>query len=101
MSTPVWTEKYRDPQLSTPIALNPLQGLACERGDNAPTRDEQFFPIVVAQRPIFELPTPVAMESESVPQVYTSQVKGSSGFDVGYDEVWVNNDYVMQCTGRQ
>ena len=101
LSMPKWTESYRDSSIATAIALNPLNGLAGERMQNAPSRDEQFFPIIVAQRPIIEYPHPTSLEADSVPKVFSTQVQGSDGFDIGNDQVWVNDDYAMFCAAKQ
>ncbi len=98
LSFPQWENQFRDQNLSQAVRLNPLQGLACERGNNGPTRDEQFFQAIVEQRPVFELPTPISMESDAVPAVFSSQLAGSCGLDIGYDEIWVNNDHVIRCS---
>jgi hypothetical protein len=92
-----WTEQYRDKTLSDAVQLNAFKGLACERVGNGPERDEQYFSVIVEQRPIFELPPPVTMESDNVPTIFQTQVANSCGFDVGEDGVYSNTSYVIYC----
>lgn len=95
---PTWVEKYRDPLLSDAVQLNALKGMACERTANGPTRDDQYATLIIEQRPTFQLPPPVTMESDAVPAVFQSQVGNSCGFDIGYDQIWVSQDYTMYCS---
>lgn len=80
---PQFMEQYRDPTLSDAVQLNAFKGMACERTANGPARDDQYFSVIVEQRPVFQLPAPVTMESDAVPSVFQSQVGNSCGFDIG------------------
>jgi hypothetical protein len=100
MAHPQWIQSYKDPKLTDAVYLNALSGLGCERGQNAPSRDESFFQVVVEQRPVFQFPEAVTRESDSVPSIWTEQVKGSCGFDVGNDQLYVSSDYVLFCDGK-
>jgi hypothetical protein len=90
----------RDPKLTDAVMLNALGGLGCERGANAPSRDEEFFQVVVEQRPVFQLPEESTRESDNVPSIWDKQVEGSCGMDIGNDQLWVGTDYVMYCSGK-
>lgn len=96
----MWTEQYRDKTISDAVQLNAFKGLACERTGNGPTRDDQFFSVIVEQKPVFQLPPPVTMESDNVPSIFGVQVQNSCGFDVGEDGIYTNTDYVVMCSAR-
>lgn len=98
---PLWTEQYRDGELADAVQLNAFKGLACERTSNGPTRDDQYFSVIVEQRPVFQLPPPVTMESDNVPTIFNTQIQNSCGFDVGEDQIYTNQDYVVYCTGNK
>jgi hypothetical protein len=83
MSHPQWVQSYADPKLTDAVYLNALSGLGCERGQNAPSRDESYSQVIVEQRPVFQLPEEVTRESENVPSIWDMQVNGSCGLDVG------------------
>jgi hypothetical protein len=94
----LWTEKYRDPTVSDAVQLNAFKGLACERTGNAPERDDQFFSVIVEQKPVFQLPPPVTMESDNVPSIWQTQVSASCGFDIEREDVYTTTDYTVYCT---
>lgn len=98
---PRWVEQYRDPTLSDAVQLNAFKGMACERTANGPARDDQYFSVIVEQRPVFQLPPPVTEQSDAVPAVFQSQVGNSCGFDIGYDQIWVSQDYSIFCGANQ
>lgn len=83
MAHPQWLQNYQDPKLTDAVYLNALSGLGCERGQNAPSRDESYFQVVVEQRPVFQLPEETTRESELVPSIWDHQIKGSCGLDIG------------------
>jgi len=105
MAQPAWSEQLRDPVLSDAVQLNLFKGLACgtgvgERGPNSTGRDDQFFSVIVEQKPVFELPPPITEESDAVPQIFASQVGNSCGFDIGNDQLYVSQDYQVYCSGK-
>lgn len=100
MDHPMWLEQYRDPALTDAVYLNALNGMACDRVANSPTRDDQYFSVVVEQRPVFQLPPEVTRQSDNVPTVFESQVKNSCGFDIGNDQIYVSSDYVLYCSDK-
>jgi hypothetical protein len=99
MDHPAWMAQFTDPTLQDAVALNALRGLACER-TGAPGNDSQYFQLVVEQRPVTQFPTPIAENADNVPRVYSAQLLGSCGFDVGYDQVWVNSDLTVFCSDK-
>lgn len=99
MAHPQWVQSYKDPKLTDAVYLNALSGLGCERGQNAPARDESYFQVIVEQRPVFQLPDETTRESELVPSIWDQQIKGSCGLDVGNDQLYVSSDYVLTCAG--
>jgi hypothetical protein len=100
MSHPTWVQTYKDPQLTDAVHLNALSGLGCERGQNAPSRDESYFQVMIEQRPVFQLPEEITRESEFVPSIWNKQVEGSCGMDIGNDQLYVSSDYVLYCSGK-
>lgn len=100
MSHPQWVQSYQDPKLTDAVYLNALSGLGCERGQNAPSRDQEYFQVIVEQRPVFQLPEETTRQSDLVPSIFDTQVKGSCGFDIGNDSLYVSSDMVLYCAGN-
>jgi hypothetical protein len=100
MAHPTWVQSYKDPALTDAVYLDALSGMGCERGQNAPSRDEGYFQVVVEQRPVFQLPEEVTRESRFVPSIWNKQVEGSCGMDIGNDQLYVSSDYVLYCAGK-
>lgn len=101
MGYPQWMDSRRDPTLQDSVQLNLFKGLPCgDRTPNAPNRDDQFFSVLVEQRPVFELPPPVTEQADAVPSIFSSQVGNSCGFDIGYDQIWVSQDYTVFCSDK-
>jgi hypothetical protein len=100
MAHPTWVQSYKDPNLEDAVYLDALSGMGCERGQNAPSRDEGYFQVVVEQRPVFQLPEEVTRESSLVPSIWNKQVESSCGLDIGNDQLYVSSDYVLYCSGN-
>jgi hypothetical protein len=102
LAYPQWIKSQRSNDVMSPVFLRKYFGENVgERGGNAPSREEQFQPLIIEHRPILNFPHPIDTQSNAVPMVYDSQVLQSRGFDIGYDQIWVNNDYVTNCTIRK
>ena len=90
-----------DNKLSDAIRLDFFSDFNCsERTSNAPARDQEYFPIMVQQKPVFENNPPVVEQADDVPSIFTTQATNSGGFDIGYDQIYTTQDYTMFCSAK-
>lgn len=106
LSYPSWGMATTRPYISSApggqaVPLVSLGGMAVERAPNAIAKDEEMMEVIIAQRPVLEFDDPADTYAAAVPEIYKAQSRVSDGFNYDVDQIWVENDYSIRCTGNQ
>lgn len=77
------------------IALRALGGVGTERGQNSPTRDEEFMQSAQSYKPALLFPDETTRNSDNVQSIWEQQLRSSAGFDMDVNQVYSSMDYVV------